>query len=1070
MARFGVIAVVLLGWLAAGALAAERQSRYSALLANGQRLTGNKLSDWHEKAALPKLDGQPLLEPSNSFRWIRDRSLQLATLPAAYVEFHGGDRLPGTAVEYRSGQEQAYDPLPPHLIVRTAVNFEPPENKPVSEIRVATASIRRIVWQRRGRQPFQPGTAFYRDGRSVAFRAIRLVSGQVHLLLSEGDRRIPWSELAEVHFPRVDAWEAHFDELAILCPTIDTRLIQFETSSGLVATASLARFVPRFEGNSADADRWVHGLQPAWSLDILWIPCREIAYRRSYLPREALLARIEPEVAMAESAFADSQSFEINRSDRGGPLRSKSLDFGFGLGVHARSELAFDLPPGVRSVRMQACLDRSAGKGGCIRASLFANQASGNPLWQSPILVGSEQVADTGIVALSGIAGGQKRLVLAVDPVATGRPAGADPFNVRDHVNWCDPVLELDPVEVQKQLDSRLGRRFLAWRKWKASYLGAATAAEAGLEISWHRNERLPQPGTFHPAVQVKTRPLLLSRRITVGPDDHWLLIAATRPLNRGQEPKLEIRIGGEAVGELVVPERQQDADENRPLAISLTGYQRTPPRAIDVEIRQLAFPESAPVEYRTIQTADQLPTLYRAFEEQGELTSTTESGAGTATIVDDDRYYGSHSIRLSPGGEFRLPLPGGVRIRERPGWGEFRFLRFAFRTKGGGRLSLGFEAAERRTGPRRLDAGQGQPSYGDAIRVWQDKLPQEWVVITRDLFNDSGQLDLTALTLGCPDGEQALFDHIYFARSHQDFDRIAGAPRPEQTNEKARQELVKPILEKARPATVRIEYADGRAALGVLLRHSPPGEILTTGHAVIGPNRPAVVQLADGTTLSAKTLGVAREFDVGLLKLDAPPASVGLEPHAPPELPQDRLYLALLQPRRIGELTPATADVVQLRRVFRSNVWTDLEPADWIAGGPLIDRDGRLIGIQTRVSRFGGVLCTRLNDVWPQLQRIRNGEVWGAWPVGSEPLLGLAGEPTLEGYKLKSIVPQSPAAQAALEAGDSITKIDGKAVVGEADLHAALAERDAGQEVTLDYTRAKVAKQAKVKLAPRDP
>jgi hypothetical protein len=62
------------------------------------------------------------------------------------------------------------------------------------------------------------------------------------------------------------------------------------------------------------------------------------------------------------------------------------------------------------------------------------------------------------------------------------------------------------------------------------------------------------------------------------------LLVAATRPFNR-QEPKLEIRIGGEAVAEFTVPERQHDANENRPLAVSLAAYRQAEAGEIDVEI-----------------------------------------------------------------------------------------------------------------------------------------------------------------------------------------------------------------------------------------------------------------------------------------------------------------------------------------------------------------------------------------------------------------------------------------------------------------------------------------------------
>jgi S1-C subfamily serine protease len=1053
---------LLIVWTAAAALGAP--PRYAAILSGGQRIQGDKLSDWHDKNAMPRLEGQPLLEPSNSFRWLRDRSLRLADLPSAYVEFHGGDRLPGVVSDYRTGKEQRFDSQPAQLVVQSAQAFEPPENKSVSELHVTLASVRRIVWQRRGRQPYQPSTAIFRDGRSLAYRAVRWSAGQVHLLLPEGgDRRIPWSDLAELHLPAADAWDAWFDELVQLCPNLDTRLYQVETTSGLIATASLARWVPRFEGNSAEPDRWVHGIQPAWSLDILWVPCREMVYRRSWLPREAPLCRLPAIVPKGDGGGKTS----VNANFEGGPLRSQSLDFGWGLGVHGRSALAFALPQGVRAFRTQICLDRAAGKGGCILARVFANEPAGNPLWQSPLLIGSETVVDTGALALSGPAGGQNHLVLQIDPVAQGRPAGADPLEIRDHADWCDPLLELDPASVQAELDKRITNRFAAWREWTVRPIGAANYAEAGVELTAQRDERLPLPGSFRQAIQAKNKPLAISRRLTIGPRDEWLLVAATRPMSRGQEPKLEIRIGNEAVAEFTVPERQHDANENRPFAVPLAAYRRRVPVEADVEIRQLAAADSAPIEYRAIQTAEQLPTLYRVFEEHVQPVASAAAPVPWL-VVEDDRHYGTRSLQLAPGKEVRLPLAETLRIRERPAWGEFRFLRFAVRKRGGGQAALGFETAELRDKAPRYDLGQGQPVFGSATRVWPD-LGKEWVVITRDLFADFGNLDVQAVLLGAPDGEGVLFDHIYLARGHYDLDRIPLAPSAEATNEKARQELARPLMERTRPATVRIDFPDGRAATGVLVEVA--GEILTAGHVVIGPGRPARVKLADGTELAAKTLGVAREFDLGFLRIEPAGTYPRLELYAPGELPQQLPYLALSYPAKAAEFQPPAGEIVSLRRVFRSTVWTDLEVDDlWLAGGILIDRDGRLVGIQSRASRFGGVLCSRFLDAGPQLQRIKNGEVFGAWQAGSEPMVGLFGRGQTTGYELTEVSKDGPAVQAGLKAGDVITRIDGRPVAGDEDLQQALAERDAGQEVTLDYKRGDTAAQVKVKLLPRVP
>jgi S1-C subfamily serine protease len=381
--------------------------------------------------------------------------------------------------------------------------------------------------------------------------------------------------------------------------------------------------------------------------------------------------------------------------------------------------------------------------------------------------------------------------------------------------------------------------------------------------------------------------------------------------------------------------------------------------------------------------------------------------------------------------------------------------------------VSLGFDAADFRTQAPRYDAGGGQPAFAGATRVWGD-LPKEWVVITRDLYADFGNVDVRGLLLGCPDGNAAWFDHLYLGRGHYDLDRIPAAPSAEATNEKAVNELAKPAIERARPATVRIEYEGGRQAAGVLIYDQ--GEMLTAGHTLLAPGRTAKVQLADGTWLAAKTLGIAREFDVGLLRIEPPANHRGLEPITPGDWPQDRIYFALKWPLGRPEFEPPQGDAVTLRRLFRSTVWTDLPGDEWLAGGPLINRDGNLIGIQSRESRFGGVLCSRFQELMPQFQRLRNGEVFGAWPQGAEPLLGLVGKGIAAGHELTEIAAGGPAAAAGLQKGDVIVRLDGRPIVGETDLQQAIAERDAGHEAVIDYSRGGAALQTRVLLAPRVP
>ncbi len=1060
---------VLLAILVAMALTslaqAEKPPRYSALLMGGQRVSGAVLADWHDKNALPRLDAQPLLDPANPVRWLRDRSLPLPQLPVAYVETHTGDRLPGQVVNFRTGREQPFTPLPPHLLIAPTQDLEPIRKAETPEIRVVLSSLRRVVWQRRSRQPYQPATAFFRDGRSINYRAIRFGSGFVSLLLDNENRKVPWSDLAEVHLPVTDFWTAYFDELATLCSTPESRLMQLETSAGLVATTSLDRFIPAFTGNPQDSGAWIHGVQPAWSLDVLWVPCRGICTRRFFRTYEVPLSRVPFELSSGKTAL-------VNQSILGNGLRNTPLDFGWGFGVQAPVELKFELPVGVKTVRSQVGLDRASGKGGCVRARLFANASTTPPLWESPFIVGADAAVDTGILALGGPAAGQKHLVLQMDSAHEGRPAGSDPLDIRDQADWFDPLMELDPLVVKAEIDRRLHQRFFAWNSAEVRLdSSAAASVDSTLEIMQTFSDQQPMPGGFATAVGPKGKAVLVSRKFRLAPQDQWLIIAASRPINRGPEPKLEVRIGSEPVAEYIVPLAAGDLNDVRPLAISLAGYQEKKGAEIDVEVRHIVGADSPPIYWRTLEVSPQLPTLFTVLEDQARFAPHPSGSVGNATLVEDSPHYGRFSARLAAGSRQQIRFPQPVAIRERPKWGEYRFLRFVVRKKGGGRLGLDLETTPPRRDLAGYDAGVGDKIHPTAIRVLTDKLPDQWMVVTRDLFADFGALDLTAMTLRVPDGESAGFDHIYLARTQDEYNLIPAAPSPEQTNQKARQELAQQIVDKAQPAMVAVEFADGRFIGGVLVRKE--GDILTAGHLLRGANQDVTVHLADGRKAKAKTLGVSRELDLGLVKI----SDMG---QWPPEVPiwnqptvaPGESYVALTFPAKLAAGVKPAVQITDLRRFFRTTLWMDIDQPAFTPGGALLNKQGMLVGIHLRRSQFGGFLFTRLHapDLQPHLDRMLRAETFGAWPAGSEPQLDIAGKGTLEGWELTTVDAAGAGGKAGLKVGDKVVRIDGKPVVGPDDVQFAVAEKDAGQEIVLDLMRAGVAQQLKVVLAPRMP
>jgi hypothetical protein len=146
--RFRCCLAACLCWSALTNLAWADDQRFQAEFADGSRVAGDELRNWHDTAAQPVLSNKPLFDASNPARWVIDTSLKVTAPPDSFVEFLGGDRLPGIVIGSSTGTELKYQRLPPHLSLdRQAWNF--PSAPTPTPLRVLTRWIRRVVWQRR---------------------------------------------------------------------------------------------------------------------------------------------------------------------------------------------------------------------------------------------------------------------------------------------------------------------------------------------------------------------------------------------------------------------------------------------------------------------------------------------------------------------------------------------------------------------------------------------------------------------------------------------------------------------------------------------------------------------------------------------------------------------------------------------------------------------------------------------------------------------------------------------------------------------------------------------------------
>lgn len=226
----------------------------------------------------------------------------------------------------------------------------------------------------------------------------------------------------------------------------------------------------------------------------------------------------------------------------------------------------------------------------------------------------------------------------------------------------------------------------------------------------------------------------------------------------------------------------------------------------------------------------------------------------------------------------------------------------------------------------------------------------------------------------------------------------------------------------------------------------SADGLIMTNAHVVDGAEE-VLVTLADKREFKAKIVGADKRSDIAVVKIDAtglPAVKVG----DVSRLRVGEWVMAIGSP--FGLDNTVTAGIVSAKQRDTGDylpfIQTDVAINPGNSGGPLINMRGEVVGVNSQIySRSGGSMgisfaipmdeAVRVSEQLRVSGRVSRGRIGVQIDQVSKELAESIGLSKPQGALVRAVEVGSPAEGAGVEAGDIITKFEGKVVEKSSDL-----------------------------------
>lgn len=245
----------------------------------------------------------------------------------------------------------------------------------------------------------------------------------------------------------------------------------------------------------------------------------------------------------------------------------------------------------------------------------------------------------------------------------------------------------------------------------------------------------------------------------------------------------------------------------------------------------------------------------------------------------------------------------------------------------------------------------------------------------------------------------------------------------------------------------------------------STDGFIMTNAHVVEGADE-VMVTLTDKREFKARIVGADKRTDVAVVKIQAtglPAVKVG----DVGRLRVGEWVMAIGSP--FGLENTVTAGIVSAKQRdtgdYLSFIQTDVAINPGNSGGPLINMRGEVVGINSQIySRSGGFMgisfaipmdeAIRVSEQLRASGRVSRGRIGVQIAPVTKEVAESIGLAKAQGVLVRGVEEGSPAEKAGIEAGDIITRFDGKPIDKPADLPRAVGNTKPGSKVGITVFR----------------